>query len=137
MSERKYLILSEIMIAFTFWIYQMKALEISYKIHEFSSNSNKYWGSYKCFSEKRRKAEKKRRKSGEKAEKRGEKAEKKEKMKKKAEKTLFSYFCLKLPKKLLSRQNNIFPWTQKKISRRVKKLKSYFFLKLTNHQSDL
>ena len=63
----------------------------------------------------------KRRKSGEKAEKkrrkeekRGEKAEKAEKMKKKAEKTLFSYFCLKLPKKLLSRQNNIFPPSSKK-----------------------
>jgi len=40
-------------------------------------------------------------KSGEKSGERGEKAEKAESMKKKAEKTLFSYFCLKLPKKLL------------------------------------
>jgi len=52
--------------------------------------------------EKRRKAEKKRRKSGEKRRKSGENE-------KKAEKTLFSYFCLKLPKKLFSLENNNFP----------------------------
>jgi len=54
------------------------------------------------------------------------KSEESQKKARKARKLLFSYFCLKLPKKLLSRQNNTFPPTQKKISRRVKKIKILF-----------
>ena len=43
--------MSEIMIAFTIWIQNMKGHEISYNIHEFWCKSNKYWRSYKSFSE--------------------------------------------------------------------------------------
>ena len=112
MSYRKDLIVSEIMIAFKIWIQNMKGLEKPFKIHEFSRKSDKYWGSCACFSEllkKSEKSEKKSEKKREKSEKSKKKSEKSEKKARKARKLLFSYFCLKLPKKLLSRQNNKFP----------------------------
>ena len=47
-----------------------------------------------------------------------------------------SYFYLKLPKKLFSRQNNICPPTKKKCLGGSKKLKSYFYLKLPKIEPD-
>ena len=108
----------------------MKSLEISYKMNEFSRKSDEYWGSCACFSELLKTITELLNCCAELlncctellnccAELLNCCAELlnccAELLNCCAEllifywKILFSYFCLKLPKKLLSRQNNIFP----------------------------